>query len=293
MPKVNAVPDFLSFWEQVAFLAPPLQALAWEKAYYEPYCQVFDLYFTRWGERARLQEAMTRYPAVFDRIQTMSRGLNAAIDEVSVHVSSLLAAVATVDVIAFVGVFGAASWSWPVFSRPAALVTLESFSDLASVRLALAHEVTHAVAANAAGIGFSETQRYQDDLLFNLVFDGLAGLVSSWVCPGLDDATYLWGRDGRVNAGRSSANDRLAWCAAHRRELARSCAEDILTDRAGAVDRYFGAKGDFMGQVLTGRWLALQFARETFDQSGAAVALAAGIRPLRETAALWLRRAAR
>ncbi|MHB8757415.1 MAG: hypothetical protein ACYC6V_05325 [Bacillota bacterium] len=293
MPKVNAVPDFLSFWDEAAFLAPPLQALAWEKVYYEPYHQVFDLYFTRWGERARLQEAMTRYPAVIDRVKALSHGLSDAIDEVTVQVSSHLAAVAAVDVIAFIGVFGEASWSWPVFSRPAALVTLESFTDLGSARLALAHEVTHAVAANAVGLGFSETQRYQGDLLFNLVFDGLAGLVSSWVCPGFGDATYLWRRDGRANADRGSANDRLAWCAAHRRELARAYAEDGLNDGPEVIDRYYGPNGDFMGQILTGRWLALQFARETFDQSSVAAALAAGIRPLRETAAVWLRRAAR
>lgn len=293
MPKVNAVPDFLSFWEQAAFLAAPLQALAWEKAYYEPYRQVFDLYFTRWGERARLQEAMADYPTVVDRVRTLSHGLDEAIDEVTVSVGSFLAAVAAVDVIAFVGTFGEASWSWPVFSRPAALLTLESFPDLGTVRVALAHEITHAVAANAAGIGFSETQRYQDDLLFNLVFEGLASLVSTWAYPGLGDGMYLWARDGRANAGRGPANDRLAWCADHQRELARAYAEDSASDRPGTVERYFGPGGDFMGQVLTGRWLALQFARETFDQSSAAAALAAGVRPLRETAAVWLRRAAR
>ncbi len=294
MPTVNAVPDFLAFWDQAALLAAPLQVMSWEKAYYEPYRQVFDLYFTRWGERARLQEAMTGYPAVIDRVRALSRPLNGEIEQVTMHVSSILAAVAAIDVIAFVGVFGAGSWSWPVFSRPAALVTLESFADVASLRLALAHEVTHAIAANAAGIGFSETHRYQNDLLFNLVFEGLATLVSTWVCPGHGDARYLWARDAGA-AGPRPATDRLAWCDAHRRDLIRAFSQESLANEPAVDERYFGldAGTGFMGQAATGRWLAMQFARETFDQASVAGALAAGVESLRATAAAWLRRAAR
>ncbi|HEY3314572.1 MAG TPA: hypothetical protein VGL40_04735, partial [Bacillota bacterium] len=307
-PIIDTVPTFLDFWDKAGGLVPPLQLLTWEKEYYEPNRQVFDLYFTRWADRSQLPEAFARYPKSVTTIRALAETFPRDAERIAVEAGSVLAAVAAVDVIALVGAYGAGSWSWPVFSRPAALVALESFASRSRLGLALAHEIGYAVAQNAAGVGFGEVQRYQHDLLFNLAFEGLAGLIAMVVRPGLSDSEYAWPSGGAPSRGEpgggepsggepgpavpTAADDRLAWCRRHRSELLRSLARDSLANEADVCDHYFGPNGDYAGRRGIGQWLALEFAREALDPSKAASLVAGGVGTIRGTAADWIRRAA-
>ncbi|MEA3396505.1 MAG: DUF2268 domain-containing putative Zn-dependent protease [Chloroflexota bacterium] len=231
----NLIPDFLAFWEQSQDLSLPEQKRLWQTLYEELHRDVFDVYYSRWGNPARLEEALLKFPEVVPRLPELSHNIQTRIAGIVTRCARLFAAPEIdLDVVVMVGSFTSNGWLTFFRGKPTVFLALECFATPRYLELLIAHELAHGFHAQCSATPWAEFAI--GEALFG---EGLAIVASANICPDATEEETLWFKTGYA--------DWLAECAARWPELRRRFLADLAKIDEPLYASYFGEKGPAAG----------------------------------------------
>lgn len=238
----SVFPDFLSFWETAQGKSLEEQLQLWEELYEAKHPKVFRVYFSApyWGRREELPKALRRYSEDIKKINKAAKKAEELIPQIT---ERALAAFAVgkdeveIDVIAFVGTYGADGFGFPIAGRPTIFLALERLAEYEPNRMKalIAHELSHGIHIELgrkahpglfAGIVKDPLQFLK--LAPGLFLEGLAVAASKRIVPDLEERTYLF-----------YSPEQWEWCRANRAKLIELVLKDLDSQDQEAYYKFF------------------------------------------------------
>lgn len=198
--------SFFDFWETAQGKSQEEQLELWQELYESKHPEVFQVYFSApyWGRREDLPEALLRYGKEIERIVS-TRETEKLIPQIT---EGALAAFAAgedeieIDVIYFIGVYGADGFSFPLADRATIFLALERLAEYKADRMKalIAHELSHGFHMELGRRANPEIfmkmmknlQEFESWIARNVFSEGLATSASKRIVPGLDEKIYLF-----------------------------------------------------------------------------------------------------
>lgn len=235
--------SFFTFWKAAQDKEQAEQLRLWQELYESKHREAFQVYFSPpyWGQRENLPEALKRYEEDNERI----RKITAAVEElISKIVSKVLTAFdvredqVEIDVVIFVGTYGADGFCFPVAGRWTIFLALERLSYYGdAIRPLVAHELSHGFYCELGGKAHPEpfTKIMKDPSFFfrvapGLFMEGLAVAASKRIVPGLEERTYLL-----------YALEQWEWCQENRATLMALVLNELGNQDQEAYFKFFTA----------------------------------------------------
>jgi len=235
--------SFFTFWKAAQDKEQAEQVRLWQDLYESKHQEVFGVYFSPpyWGQREYLPEALKRYKDDNDAIRKTAEEMD---EVVSKSFQSALTAFdvregeVEIDVVIFVGTYGADGFCLPVAGRWTVFLALERLSHYGdAIRPLVAHELSHGfyfeLGAKAHSAFFAKIMKDPSSFFRvapGLFMEGLAVAASKRIVPGLDERTYLL-----------YAPEQWEWCQENRATLMRLVLDELGNQDQEAYFRFFTA----------------------------------------------------
>ncbi len=196
--------SFFTFWRAAQDKEQAEQLRLWQEIYESENRDVLQVYFSppHWGQRENLPEALKRYEEDNEGILKTAEKMEKLVSKI---VSKVLTAFDTredeveIDVVIFVGTYGADGFCFPVEERWTTFFALEVLSRYGDAIAALvAHELSHGIhfELGRKTHSMSVGDAIRDPSIFFqvvplLFIEGLGVSASKQVIPGLEERVYL------------------------------------------------------------------------------------------------------
>lgn len=228
----NLTPTFLDFWEQAGGQPRFVQEQLWHELYETPNQDVFDVYFSRYGRRANLGNALDGYDDVVARVAAITPEIISRAEQIAPKCMALVGKeTAVLPLVLLVGVFNSDGWVTELNGTPTTFLALEveSNSKLAVIDVVLAHELTHGLHAQCCDLKINTTTVGE-----GLFVEGLAVLVSTLIVPTTPEVVYLCPGGGKTLTGQSCSD----WLADCYQQLSFLCQELLRDLERADEERY-------------------------------------------------------
>lgn len=185
----DITPDFLTFWEKAQNRPTTVQRQLWQDLYEGPNRDVFDIYFSRYGNRQNLNSAFQKYDQIVGRVQEIAPHIDRVIEQIVPTCASLFECEEhELPFVLMVGVFNSDAWVTELSGQATTFLALEADvnSKLSSLPITIAHEVTHGLHARCSNLKMNSTLVGE-----GLFLEGLAVCVSRIVVPDAPEVSYL------------------------------------------------------------------------------------------------------
>ncbi len=235
--------DFLKFWDAAQGKEQEEQLKLWWEMYESKNPEVFGVYFSApfWGRRENLPKALPGYGKDSEKIAKAAGKTAELIPKI---VKGALTAFATgegeieMDVIAFVGVYGADGFVFLLEGRPAVFLALEHLAEyeIERAEALIAHELSHglhiALGKRANPGTFAKIMENLEEFISwiarNVFDEGLGTCASKRIIPGLGERTYLF-----------YSPEQWAWCRRNEGRLIEQLLERLDSKDQETCSKFF------------------------------------------------------
>jgi hypothetical protein len=239
----NLSQDFLDFWEEARDESQEDQLKLWQELYDSKHPEVFQVYFgpPYFGRRECLPDALQRYAKDVERIGKTAEGIEELLPKIIAGVLSFFALgedEIEIDVIAFVGIYHASGFVFPVGGRTTVFLALENLAEYESdrVKIGIAHELSHALQFALGQRAASQlSAAFMDDPLSlftridaRLFAEGFAISASRQIIPAQDQPDYLF-----------YTAEQWTWCQANRNRLVEMTLRGLAGDDQEVYTKLF------------------------------------------------------
>lgn len=177
----NICPDFFRFWAQAETAAHDEQKEIWSGLYEACHAEVFNVYYSLYGAREGLDDALDRFGQHITRLRALEPVVAESIARIVPKCQSLfLPPENDLRFVMMVGLFYSDAWAAFLRGQPASFVALEQIRDTMNVDVTIAHEAAHTLHRQCTGFVADVTTHTVGQTLFT---EGLAILASSKVVP--------------------------------------------------------------------------------------------------------------
>lgn len=223
-------PDFFSSWNRARALDLPERRRLWQELYEDRHREIFDIYYRHWGDPARVESALLRFPQAIEGIQECHDGLETRITVVADRCSRIFSVSASpLDFMIMIGCFTSDGWATIYHDKPTIFLALEHVAGVRFLDLLIAHESAHGFHFHCV-----HEDEWTDFAIDESVFqEGLAVVASIELVPGREEAEYL-------TLGKPGRREWLAECSATWPELRRRLIGDLSSVDRGLYEVYFG-----------------------------------------------------
>ncbi|MEW6231764.1 MAG: DUF2268 domain-containing putative Zn-dependent protease [Chloroflexota bacterium] len=231
----NICPDFFAFWEQAQGCSLAEQKQLWQTMYEELHRDVFDVYYRRWGDPARLDEALGKFSQVVQKLQEIVHDVEHRIKRAVTNCAQVFdMPESDFEFVVMVGLFTSNGWATTFRGKPTSFLALECFTEPHYLDILIAHETAHSFHTQC-GSG-----EWPDFAVGEGLFrEGLATMASAVMYPGAMEAEYLWFGPGY--------NGWMAECLSRWPELCQRFLRDLAQIDETLYTAYFGGKGPEVG----------------------------------------------
>ena len=224
----NICPDFLSFWETARNLDRSEQKRLWKTMYEDVHSDIFDVYYSRWGNPKRIDSALDRYPDIIPGLSLLIDGIDGRINHIIEKCAGIFESHgADFDFVTMIGLFTSNGWGTNFHGRSTAFLALECFSEPRFLDILISHEAAHCF-HNLRHPDIENPMISIGEVLFS---EGLATTASSIICPDAPDMDYLW--------FGLSRNDWIAECDSRWPELRKLLLKDLENVDQDTYRTYF------------------------------------------------------
>jgi len=232
----NICPDFLAFWDWARERSPAEQRQLWRALYEDPNRDIFDVYYSRWGDPDRLEAALHRFEEAAPRVRAIAPEAARAIRHLGPECAQLFGAPhAEVRYVLMVGLFTSDGWATHLRGEPTSFLALEwdQYSRRRDLEIMVAHEAAHSVHDQCGPFRPDSTVVGE-----GLFAEGLAQLASTILAPGAPEAAYLCPGGERTMVGQDCA-EWVAECDRRWPELRRWLLRDLERSEVPRFAAYF------------------------------------------------------
>lgn len=232
----NICPDFLKFCERAQGRDPAAQQQLWHTFYEAPHQEIFDLYYSRWGNPTQLADALDRFPAIAPRVRELSSLVEEIITQIEPQCARLFDAPEVVlRYVLLVGLFSTNGWATTFRTKPTSFLAMEAEENrrLRDIEILVAHEGAHTFHASCSTFRLNDTVVGE-----GLFIEGLAIVASILVFPGAPEVAYLCPGGERTLQGQD-CHEWLAECDNRWPELRRFLLRDLERSDQGRFAAYF------------------------------------------------------
>jgi uncharacterized protein YjaZ len=196
---------------------------------------IFDVYYRRWGDPARLEEALGKFSEVVPKLQEIIPETEHRIKRAITKCAQVFdIAESDFSFVVMVGLFISNGWATTFRGKPTSFLALECFAQPKYLDMLIAHETAHTCHDQCI------PKRCTDFAIGEALFqEGLATVASEIVCPNAADAEYLW-------CG-PNYDDWVTECARCWSELRQRFLMDLQRIDETRYTMYFGGKGQEAG----------------------------------------------
>lgn len=262
--------SFFTFWKAAQGKEQAEQLKLWQKLYESKHRETFEVYFSPpyWGQRENLPDALKRYEDDSERICKTAGEMEKLVSKV---VSKGLKAFdareneVTIDVVIFVGTYGADGFCFPVAGRSMIFLALERLSHYGdAIRPLVAHELSHGLHSElgrrAHPAPFTKIMKDPFSLFrvaSGLFMEGLAVAASKRIVPGLEERTYLL-----------YTSEQWAWCQENRARLMALFFSELGDQNQEAYFKFFatGERKDELPYPRTGYYIGYLAIEQLLEQ---------------------------
>lgn len=247
---ISTVPAYLAL---AAAADDGCSEAAWVECYEARHPAIFESYYSAWGDRSARAAAAARVRTLAPLIPQREARARDLVERAE-HVLRAEGFLDDADVAAvlLVGVGSSNGWTTRWHDIPTVFVALEMLPETPFDQVLVSHEMTHLAHERRRPSAWPGT------IGTRLFAEGLAGVISRRVVPGLGTDGYLW-FDG-VHP------DWVRNCADRSDQISAALLRDLdLPEAAGS--RYFSAEPDLAGQLpeRCGYWAGLQAVQRLVD----------------------------
>ncbi len=252
---INICPDFFLFWEEAKGKDFSIQLYLWDELYERKHHEIFDIYFKRWGEKEKLEQALERYPEIISRLRGLLQGVEDDISDSWSKVSTLFEfQPSNLNLVLLVGSFTSNGWTTDFRGQQTAFLAMECFSSRQALQVTLLHELTHIIHSQIWAKIHPKLDREGDNLHIasSLMSEGLATMATWLSFPNYANAFHFW-----LGAEDFDAQEWVRWCERNEQSIFRRVWEDLEKSDEDTYSAYFG-NGTIMGQRRLGYYIGFK-----------------------------------
>ncbi|OGY91617.1 MAG: hypothetical protein A3B31_00630 [Candidatus Komeilibacteria bacterium RIFCSPLOWO2_01_FULL_53_11] len=225
----------------------------WKCEFERPHRDVFRVYY-QWADRRATARVFANYAERYsrERLQRFDRYARTHLDTVAAKVSRVIPFSGKLPVVLFVGAKQSNGFVIRYKKQYTTFLNLESYPDIATLRIFMAHELAHAVHLRM-GQGYywrSDRMSWYNTMML----EGVATYITQRAL-GVNSADALWGHYLTVTQKKRF----MRWCESHEQWLKRGLLREIGAT-ARVESAFFGRrKPKGCPYIRTGYWLGLKF----------------------------------
>lgn len=185
----DITPDFFAFWERAEGHGLEEQRSLWRAMYEAPHREIFEVYYSSYGDPGGLDAALRRFARDVPRMRSLVPTVHQDTESLMPRCGEVFAT-RGVDLryVLMVGLYSSNAWATFLRGRLASFLALELAGERRPLQVLIAHEASHALHRHCTPIPEDIATLTTGETLF---LEGLATLASTLVVRGATEAEYL------------------------------------------------------------------------------------------------------